>query len=433
MEKEDKSNKKDKVEDEIEDEIDDEDDKEVEDDEDDEEDEDEDELPDLPDKCPICDKVLKNLLLHIKKKESCGSKIDPKLYEHWKRQQNKYSKKKYQSAYIKKGKHNHAQAKYMETEKYKKARNVYIDAGKHKKAQAKYAQDGKHRKAQAKYEEKFRVICKVCEKIVHKPYTDAEWKSSRILKHLPISLNKGHSWYKRKSECNCPPVDRRSYLQRKRHNQMKYRNRNAIRCGQDKGDRRLKSFRKLCLDSLWCLKRGKIYNADFNKFHLVEAETMLEYEDEDGNIIYDIEDDDFDEIHSWLSEIDGTLLCMVTDFQKVVLAPKSKWIKAIKEVNDNKDKRHLHDRLCRLIGRLQSYDNENTKDISISDEFKVSKAMNDVAWTLPKTLSKGDEKLLVDMLEDLVGEEHFDEELEILLNISGGSDNLDAALHYTKK
>ena len=98
MEKEDKSNKKDKVEDEI----DDEDDKEVEDDEDDEEDEDEDELPDLPDKCPICDKVLKNLLLHIKKKESCGSKIDPKLYEHWKRQQNKYSKKKYQSAYIKK-------------------------------------------------------------------------------------------------------------------------------------------------------------------------------------------------------------------------------------------------------------------------------------------------------------------------------------------
>ena len=121
------------------------------------------------------------------------------------------------------------------------------------------------------------------------------------------------------------------------------------------------------------------------------------------------------------------------NFQKVVLAPKSKWIKAIKEVNDNKDKRHLHDRLCRLIGRLQSYDNENTKDISISDEFKVSKAMNDVAWTLPKTLSKGDEKLLVDMLEDLVGEEHFDEELEILLNISGGSDNLDAALPYTKK
>ena len=41
--------------------------------------------------------------------------------------------------------------------------------------------------------------------------------------------------------------------------------------------------------------------------------------------------------------------------------------------------------------------------------------------------------MLIDMLEDLVGEEHFDEELEILLNISGGSDNLDAALHYTKK
>ena len=60
-----------------------------------EEDEDKEELPDLPDKCPICDKQSKNLLLHIKKKESCNSKIDPKLYEYWKDEQNRYSKRKY--------------------------------------------------------------------------------------------------------------------------------------------------------------------------------------------------------------------------------------------------------------------------------------------------------------------------------------------------
>ena len=154
--------------------------------------------------------------------------------------------------------------------------------------------------------------------------------------------------------------------------------------GQDKGDRRLASFTKLCLHSLECLKRGKIFNADFNKFHLVENETVLEYEDEDGNIVYDMEDDDVDENHKWLSEIDGTLLCLVIDFQKVVLAPKSKWIKAIKEVNINEDKRHLHDQLFRLIGKLQSYENENTKEISLPDKFRFGKPMNDVDWTLPK-------------------------------------------------
>ena len=53
--------------------------------------EDEEVLTELPDKCPVCHKTAKNLLLHIKKKKSCNSKIDQKLYDYWKRTQERNS------------------------------------------------------------------------------------------------------------------------------------------------------------------------------------------------------------------------------------------------------------------------------------------------------------------------------------------------------
>ena len=418
-------------------------------------DEDEEQLPDLPDKCPICDKESKNLLLHIRKKESCSSKIDPKLYEYWKREQNKSSKRKYQVTYIKKGKHNLAQERYMETEKHQNARKKYIEAGrqreaqerymktvkhqetrkryiqagkhsfhqasymetdKYQKAREKYIKTGKHRKAQAKYEDKFRFWCKVCEMKVVKPFHsyEKEWKI-----------------HQRKSECKCPPVDRRSYLQTKRYNKSKSRNRDRIRSGQDDGDRRLKSFRNLCLICLRSLKRGYLYSG-FNKFHLVEGETVLEYSTAEGETVYDVEEEDFDEIHSWLSEVDGTLLCLIILFQKVVLVPKSRWLKAIKEVSTKEEMQHLSDELYRLIGKLQSFENhQNTEDISIPEEFKCSKAVNDANWFTPETLSNKDEKLLIDLLEKFVGEEYLSEDLQMLLRIE--DDNVETALLYTKR
>jgi len=346
----------------------------------------------LPNKCPICDKEAKNLLLHMKSKKSCNSKIDPKLYEHWKQVKNRQSKRKYQYMYVK---------------------------------------QGKHKKAQAKYEDKFKSHCKVCPMKVRKPYSDAEWKSHRILKHLPQSVyNKGSSEYQSKSECKCPPVDRKSYQQTKRLNTAKSRNRDRIRWGIEKGKRRLEKFKTLCLECLKCLKREDIKFADFNRFHLVEGETVLVYVTDEGEEIYDIEDEDSDDIHSWLSEIDGKLLCMVIDFQKVVLASKSKWMKAIEEVNNSDDKRHLRAQLFRLIGKLQSFGNENTKDICIPDEFKISKAPNDPDWVRPDTLNKEDELLIIDLLEDIVGEEYLDQELQEVLGAL--EKNLDSALLYTK-
>ena len=111
----------------------------------------EEELPDLPDKCPVCNKESNNLLLHIRKKESCNSQIDPKLYDHWKTEQNRYSKRKFQSAYVKTGKHSSAQAKYVKTGKHKEAVAKYVKTGKHKEAVARYVKTGGHKEAQSRY------------------------------------------------------------------------------------------------------------------------------------------------------------------------------------------------------------------------------------------------------------------------------------------
>ena len=387
------------------------------------------ELPELPEKCPICHKTAKNLLLHISKTMSCISKIDSNLFNYWKKQQKRGSKIKYQSTYVKEGRHSKAQAKYVMKGEHSKAQAKYVKKGEHSKIQAKYVKKGEHSKAQAKYKDKFRLICNVCPREVCKQfYTGREFTMFRL-----------------KGECDCPPDrvgDRGSYLQMKRHNKSKSRNRQKIRSGQEDGKKRLEKFKNLCLECIWCLKRGKISNATygandgthFNKFHLVEGETLLEYITEEGEVVLNYEDEDQDEIHSWLSEVNGTLLSHVINFQQVVLITKSKWTKLIKEANTKEDKRHLSKSIYRLIGKLQSYENKNTKDIPIPDEFKVSKAVEDQSWqkdNWEQKFEKENELLLISMLEEIVGEEHCDEELLEHLGIL--DDNLETALGYTKR
>ena len=369
-----------------------------------EEEEETEELPPLPDKCPICNKTSKNLLLHIRKKSSCNAKIDPNLYDHWKSEQNKYSKRKFQSAYVKTGKHKSAQAKY-------------VKSGKHSEAQEKYVDSGKHREAQRKYEDKFRRYCKVCTYLHTSRYP-------RITSEMP----------KRRQECNCPPADRISYIQTKRQNQQIRRNRKRVRLGIDDGKTRLEKFKNMCRWCLCGLKNGKFHlDKTFNRFHLVEAEVKFPYYDDDGERQ---ESSDDDETHSWLSDVDGSLLCLVITFQKVLLLPKSQWIRAIEEVNANEDKKHLKDKLFLLIGKLQSYDNTNTEEISIPEEYKVPKVVTDpwYNWPLPDTLTREDEELLVNLLHEIVDGEDVGEELLELLRIDKDKekDPLEIALLYTK-
>ena len=341
------------------------------------EDEEED-LPDLPEKCPICNKASKNLLLHIRKKSSCNTKIDPALYDHWKQEQKKFSKRKFQYAYVK---------------------------------------TGKHKEAQRKYEDKFRRLCKVCTYTSYSYIHKEKWVMQE-----------------RRQDCNCPPADRISYIQTKRQNQQIRRNKKRIRLGLDDGQTRLEKFKKMCRECLYGLKNGKFHvDEAFNRFHLVEAEVKFPYYDDDGEWQ---ESSDDDETHSWLSDVDGSLLCLVVTFQKVMLLPKSKWIRAIKEVNTKEDKKHLKDKLFLLIGKLQSYDNRNTIEVSIPEEYKVPKVCTDpwFHWPFPDTLTKEDEELLVNLLTEIVDDKYVGEELLELLGIDKDKrkDPLEIALFYCK-
>ena len=106
-------------------------------------------------------------------------------------------------------------------------------------------------------------------------------------------------------------------------------------------------------------------------------------------------------------------------------------MKAIKEVSTKEEMKHLRVELYRLIGNLQAFENhQNTEGILIPEEFKSSKLVNDANWSTPETLSNKEEILLIDLLEDLVGEEHVSEDLQELLRIL--DENLEAALLYAK-
>ena len=67
----------------------------------------------IPDRCPTCKKVSRNLLLHIRTKDSCRKSIDEKKYQSWKILANKRSKRKYQLKYVESGKHLEAQNNYL--------------------------------------------------------------------------------------------------------------------------------------------------------------------------------------------------------------------------------------------------------------------------------------------------------------------------------
>ena len=67
----------------------------------------------IPEKCPICKKVTRKLLLHIRKRDSCWEQIDKNQYEIWKKENNKKNKRNYQSIYVKDGRHNNAQKRFI--------------------------------------------------------------------------------------------------------------------------------------------------------------------------------------------------------------------------------------------------------------------------------------------------------------------------------
>ena len=314
---------------------------------------------DLPNKCPICNEVVEKLVLHISRNKSCYSHIDPELYKKWKLISLRRAKRSYQAKYVKSGWHRDAQSKYVEA--------------------------GGHKKAQQKYENKFR---------------------------QRISQNRWGDWKYENEE------QRRSFIQVKRQNQLKYLNRKRISQVDHDSKKRLQLFNDMCRDVLHWLD-GNWGPYQLNKFHLVEGDFIEEEQDE---------------LHAWLKDVDSRLLEMVIKFQKIVQIPKSRWIRVVEKVESKSENDKMKDKLFTLIGKLKSYENPCTRNVSIPDEFKSQRSFHTRFRTIPaandSSLPKEMELHLCGLIEDILGEDI--EELYDLLRLTDMK-NVKIACSYAKK
>ena len=54
----------------------------------------------IPERCPVCNKKKKKILIHIKATESCMKNIDSKTYDDWKLIAKKETKRCYQRKFV---------------------------------------------------------------------------------------------------------------------------------------------------------------------------------------------------------------------------------------------------------------------------------------------------------------------------------------------
>lgn len=321
----------------------------------------------LPNECPSCKTVEEKIVLHISRNKSCLSNIDPELYQKWKKISKRRSKRKYQAQYVASGEHGEAQARYVDT--------------------------GKQKAAQKKYEQKLR-------------------------KHIKIGTYWKTFWTPQYEEGQQNYSQSQNYLQIKRHNQSKYRNIDKIMKYEHDGEKRLKTFMKMCRLCLLYLEGHRKIPSELavNRFHLVEGAFVAEC----------------DEVHAWLKDVDSQVLKSVIIFQKIVLVPKSRWISTDKKMKSNSEIHPMKDKFYTLIGKLQAYENRNTEDILIPDEYKCNKS-NEIPWVpMSDPFSEDDELRLCRQIKNILGDDI--EDLFDLLNLYlKDMNNLEIALKYAKK
>ena len=310
----------------------------------------------IPDKCPICKKGTRKLLLHIRKRDSCWQQIDKNQYEIWKKEINKRNKRNYQSKYVKDGRHKTTQKKFI------------------KKSHMEDYSSSLQIQAQRRAKNKNRVI-------IAKPGSENEE-------------------------------------------------------GQEK---RMNTFQDMCCWSLYGLRKGKICNVirfTLNQFHLIEADFAIHHHEE---------------LHAWMKGISSELLSKVIIFQQIALVPRSRWRLAIKKAQKDPLKKKYEDKIYKMIGKLNSYKHDLTTNIIIpenydsnckgTDECPMKKgelipgsqgSKKDKKGKTISKLSKEEEKLLISLLDDIIGTEDdfLDGVLGDLLQINKILKNLKIALKY---
>ena len=230
----------------------------------------------------------------------------------------------------------------------------------------------------------------------------------------------------------CYETDRISSIQVEKHKKTRYLSRCKIESAEDVKqfgiDRRLPDFERMALSCFWRLGHGEVPNQEeMLMFHLIESETEM----------------DSDEVHEWLKFVNTNHLNVVITFQQVILIPKSRWLSIVEKVK-NDSEADYKERLFKMIGKLNAYGYENTKEIHVPEEYKsrskISESVkknitwyNSLGWS-KGYLKKEDEDILEDLVLDIVGDKKLitDEKFQDFLRIRKNMENLKYACAYTK-
>ena len=151
-----------------------------------------------------------------------------------------------------------------------------------------------------------------------------------------------------------------TYLEIKRHIQSKYDNRKKILKYEQDGEERLALFYRLC---------GLCFTALHNNCEVPIGIELRRFQLVEG----DFHEGDHEEVHAWLKDVDTKLLEMVITFQKIVLVPRSRWIRAVEKVESNSENNLLKVKLYTLIGKLNALEHFRPEAVTIPEEFKFER------------------------------------------------------------
>ena len=409
--------------------------------------------------CPVCKKKLKNVLLHLDKKSKCKDEVTEEDYNQLKeksvealRTRNRKAMAKRRERLrledheaLKRAQNEWKEVEWRGNEKLRRECNNYDKDKSRKKAreknEEKVKEDQRRWKRLSRMKEREREQerikdntkitkvgelpdnCPACGKVTRSilmhiyqkdsckdkidPEVYNEWKTlakqKSKKKYQDYYVKKGdHSEAQARYMQECYETDRISSIQVEKHKKTRYLSRCKIESAEDVKqfgiDRRLPDFERMALSCFWRLGHGEVPNQEeMLMFHLVESETET----------------DSDEVHDWLKFVNTNHLNVVITFQQVILIPKSKWLSLVEKVK-NDSEADFRERLFKMIGKLNAYGYENTKEIHVPEKYKsrskISESVkkkitwyNSLGWS-KGYLKKEDEDILENLVLDIVGD-----------------------------
>ena len=416
--------------------------------------------------CSICKKKFKNVLLHIDKQTKCKAEISEKDYNQLKEISEEVKRKRSRISMAKR----RAKLRLEDSQGFKgtkreldggtwtgsddirkECNNLYKEKS---RVKAREMDLEKVREDQRRWKRLSRKKAKekIEEKVIPDRCPSCHKKKKSVLLHIQASeschKNIDHKTYQEWVELSrqrSKSVFQYKYVEKGYH--TKAQNKYLEKKREIKSDiERKKYIREKCEIDQISRKREFVRMSSECLLYLTQGRTPPRYLIWSYNLV--LEEEVYykgellltkDASNGWLKEFSRGFIGAAMTIQILVLIPKSKWLSAIKYIEQNQEKEELRDRLFRLIGKLQAGENEHTKDITIDKRYHSEKRFSSKKWCHKNAfnnhvLTIEDQEILVNFVADIVGQnEGLHRELIELLEITKDIDNLIDVLTLMKK